>query len=142
LAQVLHLLSNNAMNHGLDIIPISSYRHVPPDGPRTHLAVVQERKGSGRRVALVMGWILLIVAVVAHSWVQKIRSIRALPPAERVVLYERTMSDTESACATPEAGEGALHDHCQRQAEFLVLFPECDVRCQRLAQSILPHARR
>jgi hypothetical protein len=142
LAQLLHLLPNNAMNHGLDIIPISSYRHVPPKGPRNPLAVVQERQGSGRRVALVMGWILLIVAVVAHTWVQKIRSIRALPSAERVALYERTMGDTQSACATPEAGEGALHDHCLRQAEFLVLFSECDVRCQRLAQSILPRARR
>jgi hypothetical protein len=130
------------MNHGLDIIPISSYRHVPPEGPRTHLSVVEERKGAGWRGALVMGWIFLIVAVVAHAWVQKIWSIRALPSAERVALYERTMGDTESACATPEAGEGALHDHCLRQAEFLVLFPECDVRCQRLAQSILPRARR
>lgn len=130
------------MNHGLDIIPISSYRHVPPDGPRAHVAVVEERRGSGHGVALAMGFMLLIAAIVAHAWIQTVRSIRALPPAERVALYERTMSDTASTCATPEAGEGALHDHCLRQAEFLVLFPECDVRCQRLAQSILPHARR
>jgi hypothetical protein len=130
------------MNHGLDIIPISSYRHVPPGGPRAHVAVVEERKGSGRGVALVMGWLLLIVAIVAHSWVQTVRSIRALPAAERTSIYERTLKDAESACTTPEADEGALHDHCVGQAEFLVLFPECDVRCQRLAQSILPHARR
>jgi hypothetical protein len=134
--------SQMAMDHGLDIVPISSYRHVPPDGPKTHVAVVQERRGSGRGVALVMGWMLLLVAIVAHSWVQAIRSIRALPPAERTSLYERAFNDTESSCTTREASGGALHDHCLRQAEFLVLFPECDVRCQRLAQTILPHARR
>jgi len=130
------------MNHGLDIIPISSYRHLPPGGPQAHVAVFEERKGAGGRVALVAGWMLLIVAIVAHSWVQTTASIRGLPPAERAQIYQRTLSETEAACTTPEAGAGALHDHCLRQAEFLGLFPECDGRCQQLAQAILPHARR
>jgi hypothetical protein len=130
------------MNHGLDIIPISSYRQILPEGLRTHVAVAEERRASGRRVALVMGWILLILAIVAHSWIKTIGSIRALPPAERVALYDRSLKDTESACTTLAARGGALHDHCLSQAEFLVLFPECDVRCQSLVQTILPHARR
>ena len=130
------------MDHGLEIIPISSYTRPLPDGPRTHVAVVEERKGAGWGVALVMGWMLLIVAIVAHSWVQTVRSIRALPAAERTSIYERTLKDAESACTTPDASAGALRDHCLRQAEILVLFPECDVRCQTLVQTILPHARR
>ena len=131
-----------AMDHGLEVIPISSYRRASPAGARTHVSVVQERKGGGWGVALVAGWMLLIVAIVAHDWVQTVGSIRSLPPAERARIYERALGDTETSCTTPEAGAGALHDHCLHQAEYLVLFPECDSRCQNLAQAILPHARR
>ncbi len=130
------------MDHGLEVIPISSYRRLPPNGPQMHVAVVEERKGVGWGVALVAGWMLLIVAIVAHDWVQTVGSIRSLPPVERAQIYERALGDTESSCTTPAAGEGALHEHCLHQAEYLVLFPECDSRCQNLAQAILPHARR
>jgi hypothetical protein len=129
------------MDHGLEIIPISAYRRAP-DGPRTYAPIVEDRKGAGWGVALVAGWMFLIVAIAAHSWVQTIGSIRDLPPAERTRTYERTLSDTEATCATPDALLGALHDHCLHQAEFLGLFPECDDRCQGLVQAILPHARR
>ena len=130
------------MDHGLEIIPISSHRRLLPTGPRTHVAFLEERKGAGWGGALVVGWMLLIVAMVAHDWVQSVGSIRGLPPAERGRIYQRSLGEAEAACTTPEARGGALHDHCVGQADFLILFPECDGRCQRLAEAILPHAPR
>ena len=129
------------MDHGLEIIPISSCRPCAA-GPRAHVALLEERKGAGWGGAFLAGWMLLLVAVAAHGWVQNIRSIRSLSPAERVGTFERSLSKAEAACMTPEAGAGSLHDRCLRQAELLILFPECDARCQRLAEAILPHARR
>ena len=130
------------MNHGLEIIPISSCRRPLPAAPRTHVAFLAERKGAGWGGALLAGWMLLIVAIAAHDWVQDVGNIRALPRAERARIYERSLGEAEVTCATPEARAGALHDHCAGQAKFLVLFPECDGRCQRLAEAILPHAPR
>jgi hypothetical protein len=91
---------------------------------------------------LVVGAGLALVAVVAVSRAQLVRSVRSLPAADRTALYHRTVTDVESTCTAPEAREGALRDHCLRQAEFLTLFPDCDARCQQLAASVLPHARR
>ena len=83
---------------------------------------------------------LLLVAIAAHDWVQNLGSIRGLPPAERGRSYERSLAETEATCTTSEAQAGALHDHCIGQAERLILFPECDARCQRLTEAILPHS--
>jgi hypothetical protein len=129
------------MDHGLEIIPISSCRALPA-GPRTHIAFLEERKGAGWGGALLAGWMLLIVVVAAHDWVQNLGSIRGLPPAERAQSYARSFAEVEATCTTPEARAGTLHDHCIGQAERLILFPECDGRCQRIAEAILPHARR
>jgi hypothetical protein len=131
-----------AMNHGLEIIPISSYRSRSPDRPPAYPVLVAARTDAGMRVALVAGWMLLIVAIVAHSWVQNVGSIRDLPPAQRTQTYQRALSEAEVDCATPAASGGALHEHCLHQAEFLVLFPECDGHCQQVAKSIFPRARR
>jgi hypothetical protein len=129
------------MDHGLEIIPISSSRRPLHAGPRTHVAFLEERKGAAWGGAFWAAWLLLIVAIVAHDWVQNVGSIRGLPPAERARIYERSVGEAEAVCTTPEARAGALHDHCRCQAEFLILLPECDGRCQRLAEAILPHAR-
>jgi hypothetical protein len=130
------------MNHGLEIIPISSYRSRSAVHQPTYPVLVEARRGAGMRVALVAGWMLLIVAIVAHSWVQNVGSIRDLPPAERTQTYQRALNEAEIDCATPAASEGALREHCLHQAEFLVLFPECDGHCQQVAKSIFPRARR
>jgi hypothetical protein len=130
------------MDHGLEIIPISSYGGRLPTGLRTHVALLEERKGAGGSVTLVAGWMLLIVAIAAHGWVQNVGSLRRLPPAERAPIYQRALGDAEATCTTPQARSGALHDHCTGQAELLALFPECDGRCQRLVEAILPHGRR
>jgi hypothetical protein len=130
------------MNHGLEIVPISSYRRPLPADPRTHVTFLEERAGAGWGGALLAGWMLLIVAITAHAWVRNVESIRSLPPAERARLYQRSLGEAEATCTTPEARAGALRDRCRGQAELLVLFPECDGSCQRLAEAILPHARR
>jgi len=85
---------------------------------------------------------LLLVAVVGISRAQLVKSLRGLPAADRAALYHRTLTDVDTTCTVPEARDGALRDHCLRQAEFLTLFPDCDARCQQLARSVLPHARR
>ncbi len=84
----------------------------------------------------------MLVAVVAISRAELVRSVRNLPAADRAALYHRTLTDVETTCTALEARDGALRDHCIRQAEFLTLFPDCDARCQQLAASVLPHARR
>jgi len=128
------------MDHGLEIIPISSRPLCA--GPRTHVAFLEERKGAAWGGALLAGWMLLVVAIAAHDWVQNLGSIRGLPAAERGRSYERALAEAEATCTTPEARAGALHERCIGQAERLILFPECDGWCQRLAEAILPHARR
>ena len=62
--------------------------------------------------------------------------------AERAALYHRTLTDVETPGVVTEASDGALREHWLRQAEFLTLFQDCDARCQQVAASILPHARR
>jgi hypothetical protein len=130
------------VNHGLDIVPISSHRQPLPVGPRTHVAFLEERNGAGWGGALLAGWMLLLVAITAHDWVQNVGIIWGLAPAERARTYRRSLAEAEAVCTTPGARAGALRDHCIGQAELLILFPECDGRCQRLAEAILPHARR
>jgi hypothetical protein len=130
------------VNHGLEIIPISSHRSPLPAGPRTHVAFLEERRGAGWGGALVAGWMLLIVVIAAHDWAQNVASIRGLAPAERARIYARSLAEAEADCTTPEARAGALHDHCVGQAELLILFPECEGGCQGLAEAILPHPRR
>ena len=146
MARILHFLAalsrEHAVNHGLEILPVSSPRRPPPGGPRTHVAFREEREGAGWGGALAASWMLLIVAIVAHDWVQEVGSIRGQPPAERARNYERALVEAKVACTTPEARAGALHEHSAGQAELLILFPECDGRCQRLAETILPHPRR
>jgi hypothetical protein len=36
--------------------------------------------------------------------------------------------------------EPRLADHCRRQAEFVVRFPQCDAQCGELARRFLPIA--
>lgn len=130
------------MDHGLEIIPISSYRRATSFGarPQSTAAAGRKRRGWGLPLAAAVG--LLLIAIAALSRAHGMGSIQGLPADERAALYERTLADTESTCAMPDARAGALRDHCLRQAEFLVLFPECDRDCRQLTSAILPHASR
>jgi hypothetical protein len=131
------------MDRAADIIPISSRspRRAPVLASEPIQSVAEPSRSGGWALALV-GVGLALVAGVAVSRVQQVKSIRNLPAADRLALYHRTLTDVDTTCTTPEARDGALRDHCLGQAQFLTLFPDCDARCQRLAGSVLPHARR
>ena len=131
------------MDRAADIIPISSRssRRQPMLVAEPIRSTAASPKRSWWALVLVVPG-LLLVAGVAISRAQLMKSVRNLPAADRAALYHRTLTDVDTTCAVPEARDGALRDHCLRQAEFLTLFPDCDARCQRLAASVLPHARR
>lgn len=132
------------MDRAADIIPISSRSARRPPMPAAEpvrSAPEPVKKRSWWALVLVVpGLLLIAVAAVSHA--ELVKSVRALPAADRAALYHRTLTDVETTCAVPEARDGALRDHCLRQAEFLTLFSDCDARCQQLAASVLPHARR
>jgi hypothetical protein len=131
------------MDRAADIIPISSRssRRHPSPSPEPIQVAPEPRKRNWWPLLLV-GAGLALVAVVAISRAELMKSVRDLPAADRAALYRRTLTDVDTTCAVPAARDGALRDHCLRQAEFLTLFPDCDAHCQQLAASILPHARR
>ena len=131
------------MDRAADIIPISSRssRRPPMLVDEPIRGTAEPRRRSWWALVLVVPG-LVLVAIVALSRAELVKSVRNLPAADRAALYHRTLTDIDTTCAAPEARDGALRDHCLRQAEFLTLFPDCDARCQQLARSILPHARR
>ena len=128
------------MDRAADIIPISS-RRPPMPAAEPIQSAAKPNKSSWWALAFV-GAGLVLVAGVAISHAELVKSVRNLPTADRSALYHRTLTDVDRTCTSPEAHDGALRDHCLRQAEFLTLFPDCDARCQQLAASVLPHARR
>jgi hypothetical protein len=131
------------MDRAADIIPISSRSsRRPPVLASEPIQSVAEPSKSGRWALALVGVGLALVAGVAVSRAQQVKSIRNLPDADRLALFHRTLTDVDTTCTTPEARDGALRDHCLGQAQFLTLFPDCDARCQQLAGSVLPHARR
>ena len=131
------------MDRAADIIPISSRsaRRPPMLATEPIRSTPEPRKRSWWALLLVVPG-LLLVAVAAISRAELVKSVRNLPPADRAALYQRTLTDVETTCTALASHDGALRDHCLRQAEFLTLFPDCDARCRQLAASVLPHARR
>ncbi len=91
--------------------------------------------------ALVIGAMALAAAVVIGERWSTVAQIRAMSGAERSRIFARAFDDLQTACAAAPVGS-LLTDHCRQQARFVTLFPECDARCQALATSLLPHARR
>lgn len=85
------------------------------------------------RAATVLVPLLLLVAWVWWLGSER-RAVRAMPPAERVAVYEETMRGFEDLCTPPRAG---LESHCRRQAAFLLNFPECTQHCQSLTRPVL-----
>ncbi len=62
------------------------------------------------------------------------QALVAMPAAERVELYRRTLQDLEH-CARPGAPV-AFHARCVESATLILRFPECDRRCQALAHAL------
>jgi hypothetical protein len=128
------------MDRAADIIPISSRR--PPLLAAEPLRRIAEPRKTGWWGLALAGVGLALVGLVAISRAELVKSVRDLPAADRAALYHRTLTDVDTTCTGPAGRDGALREHCLRQAEFLTLFPDCDAGCQQLAASVLPHARR
>jgi hypothetical protein len=87
--------------------------------------------------------IALILAVGGVGWLviettAPGRSLRALPAAERRVVYERTMDDLHTLCGPGRAA--ALRDHCRELAELVAPLEECGPGCEAVIRPILTPA--
>lgn len=87
---------------------------------------------------------LAIVASCALLWWSAsadTRALRALPDAQRLAVYQRTMENLKNTC--DPAAPRSLRDFCRREAELAAKFEECDAdpACQELVRRHLfqPH---
>jgi len=84
--------------------------------------------------------VALVLAAGAVGWVvwettAPGRSLRALPRAERQVVYQRTMDDLKTLCG-PERPV-ALRAHCRELAELVAPLKECGPECEAVIRPIL-----
>jgi len=91
--------------------------------------------------------ILGVVAIVAAPLVAMIlagvseqHDVRQLDPATRAALVGRTSADLRSAC--DREAPTAPWSWCRNQAEFVLLFEECNADCQAVAREVLRVAPR
>ncbi|MGH7292154.1 MAG: hypothetical protein ACREJT_13130, partial [Myxococcota bacterium] len=82
------------------------------------------------RSLLAAGAILLGVGFWVWSLGAEQRAIRRLPHDERIALYQRTLENVRTTCASNDL---ALGPYCAEQARVLLLFAECDESCRQLA---------
>lgn len=79
-------------------------------------------------------WLAVVISFGVGYWVWSMgteqRAIRRLPRSERVALYQRTLENVQTICASPDL---ALGPYCAEQARILLLFSECDDECRRIA---------
>ena len=83
--------------------------------------------------AIIFAGVLLLTA--ASSFLlgdDETREIRALPPPQRQVLYQRTMENLKAIC-DPAPGR-SMRDFCRNQASLALKFNECDDDCRRTAR--------
>ncbi|HSS38683.1 MAG TPA: hypothetical protein VLT58_07930 [Polyangia bacterium] len=93
-------------------------------------------------LAVVAGLVVLTAAFVAGRQHSRLQEVRSLAPAARAGIFARALDDLKTACTSVDPADEVLRDHCRDQAAFLVMFPECDARCESLAAAALPHAHR
>jgi len=99
-----------------------------------------------RRFRRFAGYVLLALSAVGLIWYwvwscgEEQRTIRNLPTNDRRAFFERTLKNLTTVCAGSEAVH--LEDFCWKEAELVLLFPECDDSCQDLARIRLPRATR
>lgn len=87
---------------------------------------------TGVALAVCGGAALVVLVAVLVGADQ--RALQRLPVQERAALYQRTMENLTSVCAT----EGhSLHDFCRDQAQLALMFPECDRKCEATARELL-----
>jgi hypothetical protein len=86
--------------------------------------------------------VLLFGLFIAIAQNRKQEAVRDLPPEARAQIFRQDLSELRSICLEGYAARGALHDHCIEEAQFVLLFPECDPGCRATASAVLPHAHR
>ena len=86
-----------------------------------------------RSLRAVAASLAVLAAVALLVWWQgsEQRAIRNLPAVERAALYERTLANVRSVCASPDL---ALDEYCREQTRILLEFPECDDACREAAR--------
>jgi hypothetical protein len=82
-------------------------------------------------LALVVG----VVGWVVWETTAPGRSLRALPRAERQVVYQRTMDDLKTLCGPQRPV--ALREHCRELAELVAPLKECGPECEAVIRPIL-----
>jgi hypothetical protein len=89
---------------------------------------------SARRGVLRSALFALFIAALIAFWIwsndAERRAIRNLPATERAGVYQRTLENFQSVCASADL---ALEEYCRDQARTLLAFPECDESCRELA---------
>ncbi|MFM8408997.1 MAG: hypothetical protein ACKOCT_01875 [Alphaproteobacteria bacterium] len=66
------------------------------------------------------------------------RAVRAMPVAERAILFEKEYAALVQGCTEPPP---ALLDHCRSAARFVDLFPECGAACREHTARLLASQR-
>jgi hypothetical protein len=124
-----------------DIISITSrLRRAPPTLPLQEAAAPRERGIAGLLIVLL---VVAGVGGVGLLWqTHDGREVAHLQSEHRGAIFARAAADLVETCRLPEALEGPVREHCVNEASFVLLFPECDANCGRLARDLLPHARR
>jgi len=75
----------------------------------------------------------LLAAAVFVRWLRSGQrsALLALPSAERVALYQRTLENLRSVC--DRSRPSGLDSFCADQAELALDFEDCDAECRKLA---------
>jgi hypothetical protein len=89
----------------------------------------------------VLGLVLLGLFI-AIKQNRRQETVRDLPAQARAQIFRQSLTEVRSICLESYAARGALHDHCIEEAQFVLLFPECDPGCRATASAVLPHAHR
>jgi hypothetical protein len=88
-------------------------------------------------LALSLGTLLFGLALAPHPPGVRPEDIARIPAVDRLGYVARAAADVTAGCTGPALRPLAVRDHCQAQARFLLLFPECAPSCRALATQLL-----
>jgi hypothetical protein len=120
------------------VLPGASVSGLLAHGPHPYRSPASSRRQQPERPwPHRLAWPLLVALMVALGlaywvWLEgaQARAVAALPAAERARLFARTLEDLTLCRA--EAND-SLREHCEKQAELALTFPECTAECRALA---------
>ena len=80
---------------------------------------------------------LTLVGWMIWSGTAERRAIAKMPVEQRQLIYEHTLESVRAMCA--DRSDDDIRQRCREQAEFLLVFPECQDECQKLIDPMLRH---